>query len=673
MRIQFQQGIITYPSTGSIQNFLQKTGVYVSLNAANGRTDIAFAHGVTNYLFTENVSVTNAWGPIPASTDAWLYWDLDQRTAVRTFGFTLLQPQYGTSYPVSPSNGQHFFHTTERKMYLYDAGKWRQVIRVFAAKVNNSTFTPLGSGITSKPFAGSQVGITGVSSIVGRVLSDDTGNPIRRSSGAFFTTEDDFFINGSPANTIRLEANVLTATAAENLAEYQVVYFSDFGKINVATYDDLQENAIAMLMESLSINETGTVITQGTVSNPAWNFSTVGSTLWVDGNGVLVETDPHLTDPLTFPQGKPPIGRVITPTTIFFDQGLGGKGEQGLPGPAATVDLATNSVAGIAKLTLAAADPANPIVVGDNDPRMTDARIPLTHTQPASTITFTPYGTITGSTAEIAIQQLENNKVKRSGDTMLGQLTLVGSPINPLHAATKQYVDAMTLDGLNDVTFVGSPSTDNVLIFNGSAWTNATLSLDDLSDVDVTTTPPVSGDFLQYDGTGWISAALSVGSLDSLTDVDANVDPLGDPTEENAWLSWNPSTQRWEGHVGQPYDAHFFMPSKASGIPNIVMGGMVIPREVTFPPLFDESQAQCEIPATTSPVTFTMYVANVPWCDIVFPIGSNTGTFDPSPYTVADYTVPAGTRVVIKPQSTNSEIEDVMITIVGCTTKLICP
>ena len=43
--------------------------------------------------------------------------------------------------------------------------------------------------------------------------------------------------------------------------------------------------------------------------------------------------------------------------------------------------------------------------------------------------------------AQILVANLDANKVNRSGDQMTGLLTLSGDPINPSHAATKQYVD----------------------------------------------------------------------------------------------------------------------------------------------------------------------------------------------------------------------------------------
>lgn len=665
MRVDFQQGIVTYPITGTLQSFLAKTGVYVSLQTANGQTDVTFAHGTVNYLLTEASDVDNAWGPIPTNTNTWLFWDINPQTAVRTFGITLLAPLYGPTFPVSPTSGQHFFNTTDKKMYVWESGNWRLVLRVFAALVLNAVFTPLGSGFPSTPFAGTQVGLSGIPNSTGRIIVDDTAAPIRRVNGEFFTTETDFFVNGSPVNTIRLEANVLsgTSTALANMGAYQVVRYPAFGKINVATYNDLQTTIIAMLVEELTVGETGTVITQGTITNPAWNFSTVGAELWVDGNGVLTETDPHLSDPITYPTGKPAIGRVITPTMIFFDQGLGGKGDTGNPGPAATVDLATNSVAGVSKLSIAALDPSNPIVVGDNDPRMSDARTPLAHNQAATTVTFTPYGSLTAPNVQLVLQQVEDTKVGTAGDTMTGPLTLSGNPTAPLHAVPRQYIDNLTLDGLADVTLI-VPSPGDFLYYTGAVWTSHTLILDDISDIDDSGANP--GDVLTYNGVDWVpvSGGGSI-TLNNLTDV-----AISGGQGENAWLRWDQTAMEWQDTTGMPYDMHFFMPGKASGISGTVMGGIVLPRDVYITDQFAATQMWCEVPSTTAPVQFNVYVDGGLVAEVTFAIGSNTGTineFIGSPYVISQ-----SSRMTVVPDADNSEIEDVMLTFVGCTTKLVC-
>lgn len=465
MRVDFQQGIITYPTSNGQQVFLTKSGSYVNMQTVNGRTDITFAHGLENYLYTESSTVSNAWGPFLPNIDYWLYWDIDMRTAVRTFGVTTVQPTSGVLEPTIGVLDAHWFNTDNRKMYVYQSDGWREVIRVFAAKLNNNTFSPMGDSNSSKPYAGSQVGVSGVGIVAGRIIVDDSGVPIRRLTGQYFTTEDDFFVNGSPVNVIRLEANIINGTALENIARYQVVKFSQFGKINLSTYTDIQETIIAMSMEDMLINQTGTLCVQGVINNPLWNFTTVGAPLWVTGYGLLTETDPHITDPLTYGKSKTPVGRVLTPTSIYFDQGMGGKGDKG--DNSTGVPLATDTVYGISRLSLPAVYANDPIVVGDNDPRLLPYNHPATH--PATMITTDTYSFLTGINAQIQLHQLADR----------------------------------TLTSLYDVN-AQTPVSGQYLTWNGTQWINGNgiRYLDDLLDVtlNLPSSPGISnGDVLVYD------------------------------------------------------------------------------------------------------------------------------------------------------------------------------
>lgn len=332
MIINFKQGVITYPINGSQQSFLEKSGTSVTLSTANGRVDVAFCHGTSNYLYTESSTVVGAWTGIPAGTDCWLYWDLDVRTGVRTFGFTTIQPQASVSFTSAAQIDQHWFDLSTNKMKVYKSGKFIEVIRVFAAKLRDSTFTPMGSGFPSKPFAGTQVGLVESSVAAGRILFDNAGRPIRRIDGRFFTTEDDVFINGSPVNTVRIESDVVMASALETIAKFQVVKLTDFGQLNLAAYSDTGQTVIAMAMEDMNVGETGTISLQGHIINPDWNWQHVGAALWITGAGELTETNPHVANALRNPTDQTPVARVVSPNSVYFCQGLGSKGDKGDPG-----------------------------------------------------------------------------------------------------------------------------------------------------------------------------------------------------------------------------------------------------------------------------------------------------------------------------------------------------
>jgi hypothetical protein len=109
--------------------------------------------------------------------------------------------------------------------------------------------------------------------------------------------------------------------------------------------------------------------------------------------------------------------------------------------------------------------------------------------------------------------------INASGDTMNGPLTLVGAPVAPLHAATKDYVDSISysLDGLTDVSTAGA-TAGQALVFNGTQWSPVTPAsyLDNL--LDVTTTGVTAGQALVYDGTNWVPATPA-SRLSNLLDV----------------------------------------------------------------------------------------------------------------------------------------------------------
>lgn len=330
MNINFTQGIISYPYAGNLQSFLTPGGGYVSFDAANGSTNVAIAHGSSTYLVSETVSVPNAWGPLQTGVQYWLYWDVNTTTAAVTRGFSTSAPIASSSRPSGVVEGQHWFDTTNRKMYIMQQGQWRAVIRAFAASVIGSVFAPLGAGFPSTPYAGTQAGIFQDNTLAGRIIVDNVGNPIRRSDGRFFTTEDDFFVNGSPISSIRLETGIVTATAGANLAKYQVVKYSEFDTVVAASYNDVESTMIAMVMEDVVFGSTCNVCIQGRIDNPQWNFGTVGVPLWVTTGGALTPNDPHITDALQNPHALAPVARVISPTSVIFDQGLGMRGEPGL-------------------------------------------------------------------------------------------------------------------------------------------------------------------------------------------------------------------------------------------------------------------------------------------------------------------------------------------------------
>ncbi|HEY7821597.1 MAG TPA: hypothetical protein VIG24_02125 [Acidimicrobiia bacterium] len=81
-------------------------------------------------------------------------------------------------------------------------------------------------------------------------------------------------------------------------------------------------------------------------------------------------------------------------------------------------------------------------------------------------------------------------------------------------AAEAINVSAAYLTNLLDVT-ISSPANGEVLQYDGSGWVNAALDLSTtLADLDDTTlTAPAAGDFLRHNGTAWVDATIADGDI----------------------------------------------------------------------------------------------------------------------------------------------------------------
>ena len=74
------------------------------------------------------------------------------------------------------------------------------------------------------------------------------------------------------------------------------------------------------------------------------------------------------------------------------------------------------------------------------------------------------------------------------------------------------------VDDLADVT-ISTPTTGQVIKYNGSAWVNGTddtgttiNAIDDIGDVDTTTAAPQVGEVLKWDGSKWVPGTDAIGT-----------------------------------------------------------------------------------------------------------------------------------------------------------------
>jgi len=503
MRLNFRQGIVSHQAGG----FLNLNAGDVDLLAGNRAVTLTVADRGTNYTFSDDNTITGAWpGPFAPATDYWLYWDFDLLTFARTFGQTLIEPIHQLTAPPSPAIGQMWFDTANIEHFEWNGFAWVKIFRVLAGRYNSGSF--FSESQNAPLFTGTQIGNTN-SARSGRIFYTEFGDTLRRDDATFFTTEDQFFTNQTTVAAIRLEANVSRAQCTEAaIAAYQIVAYDSEDHIRTAQYNDTGVTVVAVLTEDLTLNEVGAVLTQGTVTNPTWDWSAlaVGTHMYID-NGELTNVDPHVTDSITYPVAQVPVAKVLGRDTVIFEQGLGGVGPVGPPGDIENLPPATVSTIGAAALSVPSTTPTFPVVVGDNDPRLVGGPFaPLGHVHAGTDISYIPTGGLVATNAQDAITELETEKLAIAGGTMTGDLFLNGTPTTNLQAVTKNYVDSLVfgLTWLAPISFAnliddslnappGSPGVSDVYIV-GPAGTGLWTGLDNK--------------VVQWDGATWLDKGL---------------------------------------------------------------------------------------------------------------------------------------------------------------------
>lgn len=440
MLLNFRQGIVK-----AEPNFLQVSVSGVTLKANNSIFLATLSDGENEYLIKQFQTINNAWIGSFIS-NVWLYIDINNITANKTFNFTYLSPIFSNIEPVSPAHDQHWFDTNVNKMKVYNSSinKWVNVIRIFVAKLDSGTIPNY-----IFPIGNSQAGV--ISKIrSGTILIDSSLKPIRKNNGTFFTTEDDISLEGF-VQYIRLESNSLIVKANQTIPRYSIVKIVSDSTVELANYNDVGNKIIALMTQDTTFDNFNTVLLQGIVVNINWNWN-VNDTLWVEANGELVNIDPNISSPLLYPNKKVPVGRAISKDTIIFEQGLGGVGPVGPP--SAAVNPATDLTFGTVKLL---SSTSSIQVVSDNDSRLIPGNTfsDINHSHQAINITSIPTGFISSTNLQNALTQISTDVVLKTGSTLSGNLnfnnnkiTNLQTPTSSLDGANKSYVDSKVL-GLN--------------------------------------------------------------------------------------------------------------------------------------------------------------------------------------------------------------------------------
>jgi hypothetical protein len=316
MIVNFRHGIVscaTSPLTGQ-PDILNPRGSTVDLTLVGG-TPIVFtiAHGLSNYLFTIEQPVPNAWvnfgtPQYPNGIDYNLFIDIHPVTGAMSFGQTRYPTHIGKSAPQSPNIDQHWYDTQNFKTKVWNGAVWVEKIRLFVGKyINTSTILPQSRG--------SQIGIQ-QQTLTGKVIYSDSGRPVKKSTGEFFTTEDSIFVNGQVNGPNSLDTRLITVQAGETIPKSSIVKFTSFDTVVLATYEDTDNAQLAFAKTSATTGQTLEIVLQGVVENAAWNFASPNDHVWVSDSGQVSAINPGIDNPSRAAQ--PPIGRVVGVNSIRF-------------------------------------------------------------------------------------------------------------------------------------------------------------------------------------------------------------------------------------------------------------------------------------------------------------------------------------------------------------------
>ena len=453
MYVEFRQGIIKAPT-----QFLMYYQDNIRINTTDSDISITVSHGTSEYLISEpkRNSTLIAWvGPFNALVENWLFWDIDTKSTQLSYVSTTIPPLYQSSSPLLPVANTHWFNTSDNIMRVWNGTSWIEKIRVYAGKLSNNILLELA------PVGSSQSGNNSPYNS-GVILYNTNKLPIRKSLSAFLTTADTLLYDNENLSATNIEAKTIWAQVTENVNAYSIVATLSDGTLKLANASDVGVSNLGIAMDNAILGNHVSVVLQGKITNLAWNWSTINQLLWVSISGQLVDYNPNTLNS-SLPN-KSPVARVLSSDSIIFMPGLV---EPVLSTPQSTIlPIATDTISGISKLATPATNPLIPIVVGTNDPRLIDARTPLTHTHTAQTTTTSTYNFQTASNVQDTLNSLYDNKLNVVGGTMTGSLYLNGLPTTALEAANKQYVDN-AITGLEFKESVTVATITNIPILSG--------------------------------------------------------------------------------------------------------------------------------------------------------------------------------------------------------------
>ena len=478
MKIGFRQGIVRCAlESNGLPAFLAVNGTSVMLDVNSSQSYksvlITFAYGNTNYLYEEKAQIANAWTPLVPNRVNYLYWELDSATGHIVRGITTIKPILYGPQPTSPVINQHWYDDVNGFMRLWNGSQWIKTIRVFAGKVdsnrvvsydlkdcidftyvaqkyginttdiialrNGFKYNPIGtqSGSVFKPsqFPTEYITSNVISKIdqmqsdiepksnAGFIMFGMDKKGIKEASGNFMTTDTDVVLNfGTFTSPIRLETANTYFIANENMPKFSLVSFDNQGKLVLANKSN-NRWAVGIITHDVTTGQEVMFQHNGMINNENWNLprTDIGKTIYLDINGRFTTINNNAAV-------IQKIGVIASTKSILLSPDLMGVSSSTID----TGDNATDQKYGNVRLSVPASNISDPIAVGNNDPRLTDAREPISHSHEISDVN--------GLRIE-----LDGKLDLLLGGKVDGQL-LVNTPVLDEEAANKQYVDNAVLN-----------------------------------------------------------------------------------------------------------------------------------------------------------------------------------------------------------------------------------
>lgn len=402
MYIQFDQGVITCPS-----NFLKRmnNGIGIDTNAQHIMGVISTGDQYVLMLEPISNQVLIAWTDITdAALSYWLFWDINIATGQRTYVSTNIEPIKAYQAPQAPIVGQMWFDTNARVYKEWNGSAWVRKLRLQAGIVRPGfaiTQTAVGPYLDNPRVVDA-----------GFILFDRELKAIRQGS-KFVTTNDPLITDVSTIHGFKLDQGVTFVQAGENLSKFTVVKLDTHGAAVAADPSDLADGIVGITTNDAMSGEAVNLALDGLLSNPEWMFNVteLSRYVYMTAGGQLIFPDAYRGE-----EHVAIIGRVYSSNTIKLDFRLGAAGTIVIDNTqSATVGFATTTTYGKVKLSV---DSPTSTVVADDDPRMSDARVPLDHQHASSDVLV---GTVDiksyVDTAVSAVADAISNEIGRASQT----------------------------------------------------------------------------------------------------------------------------------------------------------------------------------------------------------------------------------------------------------------